>query len=68
MADSFRLDRRIDNLTGKKEVGLYSWDLDCLEYVISGLQKTPKDKNVADRATRKIEGGYMFIKVKYNER
>ena len=64
MADWFGLDRRIDNLTGKKKVGFYSWDLDCLECVISGLQKTSKDKEVADRVARKIEEGYMFIKGK----
>ena len=64
MADSFGLDRRINNLTGKREVGFYSWDLDCLECVISGLQKTSKDKEVADRVARKIEEGYMFIKGK----
>ncbi|NLA62609.1 MAG: hypothetical protein GX857_05210 [Bacteroidales bacterium] len=64
MTDSFGLDRRIDNLTGKKKVGFYSWDLDCLECVISGLQKTSKDKEVADRVARKIEEGYMFIKGK----
>ncbi len=34
MAESSGLDRRIDNLTVEREVGFYSWDLDCLESVI----------------------------------
>lgn len=37
MAESFGLDNRIDNLTGKREVGFYSWDLDCLESVVADL-------------------------------
>ncbi|MDD2548805.1 MAG: hypothetical protein PHD00_01780 [Bacteroidales bacterium] len=64
MAESFGLDSRIDNLTGKRKVGFYSWDLDCLECVVSNLQKSPADKDVADRIARKIEEGYMFIKGK----
>jgi hypothetical protein len=62
MADSFGLDRRIDNLTGNRKVAFYSWDLDCLECVISDLQKSSNEKEVADRVARKIEEGYKFIK------
>ena len=62
MAESFGLDRRIDKLTGKRKVGFYSWDLDCLECVVSELQKSPKDKEVADRIARKIEDSYRYIK------
>lgn len=61
MAESFGLDTRIGNLTGKRKVGFYSWDLDCLECVVSDLQKSPKDKEVADRIALKIEEGYIFI-------
>lgn len=67
MAESFGLDRRIANLTGKRKVGFYSWDLDCLECVVSDLQKSSKDKEVADRIARKIEESYMFIKGKLND-
>ncbi len=35
MAESFGLDRRIEKYQGKRPIGLYSWDLDCLEAVIS---------------------------------
>jgi len=30
MAESFGLDRRIDQYMGKKPIGLYRWDLECL--------------------------------------
>ncbi len=33
MAESFGLDTRIGNLIGKKPVGFYSWDLECLQEV-----------------------------------
>ncbi|MCF8313843.1 MAG: hypothetical protein K9J31_20525 [Saprospiraceae bacterium] len=33
MADSFGLDRRIDNLSGKRAAGFYSWDLESLQDV-----------------------------------
>jgi len=33
MAKSFGLDRRIDNLVGKRAVGFYAWDLECLHDV-----------------------------------
>jgi len=37
MAESFGLDRRIDSLTGKRKVGLYLWDLECLEMVVDDI-------------------------------
>ena len=64
MAESFGLDERISNMTGKRKVGFYSWDLDCLECVVSDLQQFPKHKEVADRIAKKIEEGYRFIKEK----
>lgn len=30
MAESFGLDQRIDQYLGKKPIGLYRWDLECL--------------------------------------
>ena len=64
MAESFGLDGRIANLTGKRKVGFYGWDLECLECVVSDLQQSPKDKKVADRIAKKIKDGYSFIKGK----
>ena len=57
MAESFGLDRRIDNLTGKRKVGFYGWDLDCLECVVSDLPSTP----VVERIYEKIKNGMDFI-------
>jgi hypothetical protein len=34
MAESFGLDDRIDEYQGKRPIGLYRWDLDCLLDVI----------------------------------
>ena len=33
MAEAFGLDQRIENYLGKRPIGLYRWDLDCLEDV-----------------------------------
>ncbi|MEX0982581.1 MAG: hypothetical protein WD577_09440 [Bacteroidales bacterium] len=67
MAESFGLDGRIANMTGKRKVGFYSWDLDCLECVVSDLQQSSKNREVADRIAKKIEEGYRFIKEKQND-
>jgi hypothetical protein len=34
MAESFGLDNRIDRYKGKRPIGLYRWDLECLLAVI----------------------------------
>ena len=57
MAESFGLDSRIDNLTGKRKVGFYRWDLDCLECVVDDLTKT----SVSERLYDKIKNGIDFI-------
>ncbi len=43
MAESFGLDRRIDRYMGKKPIGLYRWDLECLIEVIDYTLNSPKD-------------------------
>ena len=30
MAEAFGLDRRIDKYRGKRPIGFYRWDMDCL--------------------------------------
>ena len=62
MAESFGLDSRIANLTGKRKVGFYRWDLDCLECVVSDLQDSPETKEIADRIAIKLEESYKYIK------
>jgi hypothetical protein len=39
MAESFGLDTRIGNLTGKRAVGFYGWDLECLMDVTESARK-----------------------------
>jgi len=49
MAESFGLDTRIDNYKGKRPIGLYSWDFECLLSVIEYALKDPRsypDKSV----------------------
>jgi hypothetical protein len=43
MAEAFGLDRRIDNYRGKRPIGLYSWDFDCLLAVIENALDDPLD-------------------------
>ncbi|EFI35760.1 hypothetical protein Dthio_PD3190 [Desulfonatronospira thiodismutans ASO3-1] len=43
MAEAFGLDRRIENYKGKRPLGLYSWDFDCLLDVIEDVLKDPRE-------------------------
>ncbi|MCP4269955.1 MAG: hypothetical protein GY777_31010 [Candidatus Brocadiaceae bacterium] len=61
MAESFGLDNRIARLTGKRSVGFYMWDLECLEMVADDLKKTEKDKQLAERLYSKIRNAMDFI-------
>ena len=50
MAEAFGLDRRIENYQGKRPIGFYSWDFDCLlaviECALEDKKEYPdKDKN-----------------------
>ena len=39
MSESFGLDARIENYQGKRPIGLYRWDFDCLLVVIDDALK-----------------------------
>jgi hypothetical protein len=43
MAEAFGLDRRIENYQGKRPIGLFSWDFDCLLAVIEDASDDPKE-------------------------
>lgn len=43
MAESFGLDSRIDNYRGKRPIGLYRWDMECLLDVVSMALEDPKE-------------------------
>jgi hypothetical protein len=56
MAEAFGLERRIENYQGKRSIGLFSWDFDCLLTVIEDALDDPKeypDQN---------ESGYKVLK------
>lgn len=64
MTESFGLDSRIANLTGKRKVGFYSWDLDCLESVVCDLTNT----SVGEKLYEKIKNGMDIIDNQRNKR
>ena len=61
MAESFGLDTRIANLTGKREVGFYMWDLECLEAVAMDLKETEKNTQLSERLYMKIKNAMDYI-------
>ena len=56
MAESFGLDARIANLTGKRAAGFYAWDLECLQEVAESAKKdAPVEQHpMIDRLLQKI--------------
>jgi len=62
MAESFGLDSRIANLKGKRKVGFYMWDLECLESVVDQLKSEPDiDTILVERLYDKIKQAMDFI-------
>ena len=43
MSEAFGLDRKIEKYQGKRPIGLYSWDCDCLLAVIDNALKNNKE-------------------------
>ena len=68
MAEAFGLDRRIENYKGKRPIGLYSWDFDCLlaviEYVIDDPKKYPDKEDSGYKALKKL---YDRLKAEYRK-
>ena len=60
MTEAFGLDRRIENYQGKRPIGFYQWDLDCLLDVIDIVLNDPKD--YSDINTE----GFKVLKELYN--
>ena len=56
MAESFGLDRRIENYKGNRPIGLYSWDFDCLLAVIEISLDEPAEYPDKD------DPGYIALK------
>jgi hypothetical protein len=67
MAESFGLDRRIANYKGKRSIGLWRWDIECLLSVIDSVLGDPEYypiqgspghlaiKDLRDRLQKKVE-------------
>jgi hypothetical protein len=43
MSEAFGLDRRIGNYVGKRPIGLYAWDVECLLAVIDSALEDPSE-------------------------
>ena len=64
MAESFGLDRRIEKLTGKRKVGFYRWDLECLECAIDFIKKDKdylEDMVIIEALEKKMKIAMDFI-------
>ncbi len=56
MVEAFGLDRRIEAYSGKRSIGFYRWDVDCLMAVMENALKDPrayKDRNSSSYAALK---------------
>ena len=64
MAESFGLDGRIARLTGKRAVGFYAWDLDCLKDVSQSAKKNaPKEQHaMIDGLLHKITEAFKLTR------
>lgn len=60
MVEAFGLDSRIEKYQGKRPIGFYPWDLDCLEAVIS--MAVDDTKEYPDKSGP----GYEAMKSLYN--
>ena len=66
MVEAFGLDRRIEAYSGKRPIGFYRWDLDCLLAVMDNVRKDLRaypDKTSSSYAALKrlhdrLQGGY----------
>jgi hypothetical protein len=73
MAETFGLDRRIDELTGKRKVGFYMWDLESIEMVVTNLKnQNSGDKKIVNDLFDKIKEAmdylsFQIIRGKNNE-
>ncbi|MEA3358938.1 MAG: hypothetical protein U9R17_05975 [Thermodesulfobacteriota bacterium] len=56
MVEAFGLDRRIEQYKGKRPIGFYRWDMDCLIDVLSIALDDPKE--YPDRNS----SGYVTLK------
>lgn len=66
MAESFGLDRRIENYQGIRPIGLYRWDLECLIDVIDIVLDDPKEyPDITSKGSLTLKGLYNRLKNEY---
>ncbi|MEZ4884719.1 MAG: hypothetical protein R3E32_08350 [Chitinophagales bacterium] len=64
MAESFGLDHRIERLKGKRKVGFYIWDLECLECAIDFIKKDEEyieDAEILEELENKVKTAMKVI-------
>lgn len=70
LSESFGLDTRILNYKGKRPIGLYSWDFECLrggiEYALTNAKPsypelTEEDKSALAQLLQRLNGIYQEI-------
>ncbi len=63
MAEAFGLDRRVERYQGKRPIGFYRWDLDCLEDVLSvGVDELRDEVSEASLRYQALANLYERIK------
>ena len=68
MVEAFGLDRKIEKYQGKRPIGLYSWDFDCLlaviENVLNDKSEYPEKRDPGYRALKSL---LSRLKVEYRK-
>jgi hypothetical protein len=63
MAEAFGLDGRVERYQGKRPIGFYRWDLDCLEDVLSmGVDELRREVGEASPRYQALANLYERIK------
>ncbi len=65
LAESFGLDRRIENYAGKRPIGLYSWDMECLIDTLDYVVDIKDDPDMTDSGRHILEGLSARLKGEY---
>jgi hypothetical protein len=66
MAEAFGLDRRIEKYQGKRPIGLYSWDFDCILAVIeNALDDTTEYPDRNDSRYKTLKTLFDRLKKEY---
>ncbi len=66
MVEAFGLDRRIENYQGKRPIGFYRWDLECLLEVMEGALEDDQEYPDKNRSEfRALESLFKRVKDEY---